>query len=89
MTATEEIPPDAAGSLVSTAPLDRAIADLSERAQEWALLPVADKIGLLEISRANLGRCASRWVEASVAGKRIDPTSPWVGEEWVKAPTER
>jgi aldehyde dehydrogenase (NAD(P)+) len=41
---------------------------------------------MLLAARRNLGRCGKRWVDASVAAKRIDPRSPWVGEEWMGGP---
>ena len=66
--------------------LDLCLLELAAHADEWARLPVTRKIELLLASRANLARCAQHWVEASVAGKRIDPDSPWVGEEWVTGP---
>ncbi len=74
------------GSTVDFDELDRIIGGLSEHAGTWARLPVADRIEMLRVTRTNLGRYARRWVEASVAGKKIDPASPWVGEEWVTGP---
>jgi len=71
---------------VDRSSLDRAIGELSSRADEWASLSVDRKRGMLRTTRCNLGRCSQRWVDASVAGKRIDPDSPWVGEEWVTGP---
>ncbi len=66
--------------------LDMCLVELAVHADEWARLRVAHKIEMLRASRANLARYAERWVDASVAGKRIDPDSPWVGEEWVSGP---
>lgn len=66
--------------------LDRELRELREHAEEWARLPVAAKLQMVWESRACLGREADRWVDASVAGKGIDPTSPWVGEEWASGP---
>ena len=74
------------GSAVDRAGLDRAISDLRARTDDWARLGVDRKVAMLLTSRRNLGRCGQRWVEASVAAKRIDPQSPWVGEEWVTGP---
>lgn len=71
---------------IDTVALDLKITELRNHAETWARLPVTDKIEMLETSRAKLGRCSRRWVDASVAGKRIDPNSPWVGEEWVTGP---
>jgi aldehyde dehydrogenase (NAD(P)+) len=74
------------GSAVDRTGLDRAIGELAAHADEWASLGVDRKRGMLRTARRNLGRCGQRWVDASVAAKRIDPGSPWVGEEWVTGP---
>src|ERR1700735_4423154 len=66
--------------------LDQSIQVLETHANEWAILPIPRKINLLVAVRHNLGQAASRWVEMAVAGKRIDRSSPWVGEEWVTGP---
>lgn len=66
--------------------LDAAIADLRAHAEGWARRPVNEKIKWLLASRTNLGRLAERWVRESAAAKRLDPSSPWVGEEWVTGP---
>ncbi|HOC43823.1 MAG TPA: aldehyde dehydrogenase family protein [Thermoanaerobaculales bacterium] len=66
--------------------LDRAIGELRAHADEWARLGMDRKLAMLLATRRNLGRCGRRWVDASVAAKRIDPRSPWVGEEWVVGP---
>ena len=74
------------GSAVDRTGLDRAISDLRAHADDWARLGVDRKVAMLLTARRNLGRCGERWVDASVAAKRIDPRSPWVGEEWVTGP---
>lgn len=66
--------------------LDQSIQVLQVHGEEWARLPIQQKINLLLKVRHNLGQTASRWVEAAVAAKGIDPSSPWVGEEWVTGP---
>src|SRR5579862_1295793 len=66
--------------------LDQSIQVLETHADEWATLPIPQKINLLIAVRRNLGQVASRWVELSVTGKAIDRSSPWVGEEWVTGP---
>jgi aldehyde dehydrogenase (NAD(P)+) len=66
--------------------LDGAIGELRAHADEWATLAIDRKRAMLRTTRRNLGRCSRRWVDASVAAKRIDPRSPWVGEEWVTGP---
>src|SRR6266404_3038686 len=66
--------------------LDHLIQVLETHANQWASLPILQKINLLVAVRHNLGRAASRWVEVAVAAKGIDRSSPWVGEEWVTGP---
>ena len=69
-----------------TSSLDEALAVLQARKDEWARLPIPRKIALLVAARTNLQKAAQRWVDAAVQAKRIDPASPWVGEEWVTGP---
>lgn len=72
---------------VSTHPhIDRTLAELDAQKQTWATLPIAEKIQLLHDSRTNLGKHAQEWIDLSVQGKKLDPDSPWVGEEWVSGP---
>ncbi|HXI84656.1 MAG TPA: aldehyde dehydrogenase family protein [Verrucomicrobiae bacterium] len=66
--------------------LDQLIQVLEAHADEWARLPIPQKINLLAAVRHNLDQAASQWVEVAVAAKGIDPSSPWVGEEWVTGP---
>ena len=74
------------GDAVDRGRLDRAIGELSSHTEEWARVGVERKLAMLLATRRNLGRCGRRWVDASVAAKRIDPRLPWVGEEWVTGP---
>jgi aldehyde dehydrogenase (NAD(P)+) len=74
------------GSAVDRTSLDGAIGELRAHADEWATLAIDRKLAMLLTVRRNLSRCGRRWVDASVAAKRIDPRSPWVGEEWVTGP---
>ena len=66
--------------------LDQAIHALKSHRDQWAGLSIPEKVNLLVAVRRNLGRNASRWVDAAVASKQIDRSSPWVGEEWVTGP---
>lgn len=70
----------------STDQIDQAIATLGTKKDEWATLPVSRKVEMLSATRACLKQQAQAWVDAAVQGKRIDPQSPWVGEEWVSGP---
>jgi len=70
----------------SESSLHEALTTLQAHKQQWATLQTHHKIELLFGARANLQRLAQRWVDASAAAKRLDPASPWVGEEWVTGP---
>jgi len=63
-----------------------ALVELTAHAEEWARMPIPRKIDLLLATRRALAGASRSWVDASVAGKGIDPASPWVGEEWVTGP---
>lgn len=69
-----------------TVAIDQAIAELQTHADEWARLPIKRKIVLLTQIRERLGEYAQAWVDASVTGKKLDPSSPLVGEEWSSGP---
>jgi acyl-CoA reductase-like NAD-dependent aldehyde dehydrogenase len=71
---------------MSPAELDRAVEALDRSKARFAALPVAERLellsGILERSR----RVAARSVAAALAAKRIDPSSPAAGEEWLAGP---
>ena len=73
-------------AVTSRASLDESLRDLQAQKDRWATLPVPEKASLLEQARTKLRQVAQRWVDASVAAKQVDPSSPWVGEEWVSGP---
>jgi aldehyde dehydrogenase (NAD(P)+) len=66
--------------------LDQSIQELNAHKDLWASLPIQDKLDLLLETRERLIEFGPRLVEVSVEGKKIDPHSPWVGEEWVLGP---
>lgn len=66
--------------------LDNATNDLQAHKDEWAALPVRQKIEMLYELRKNTGHCAKEWVDLAVKHKQIPADSPWVGEEWVSGP---
>lgn len=68
------------------AALDETVATLRAHADEWVALPIDEKVRLLEAVRTRVGDNGQEWVDLSVAGKGIDPSSPWVGEEWISGP---
>jgi len=66
--------------------LDSDLATLAAHKDEWARLPVPEKIRLLRAVRAGVARVADRWVDAAVRAKGIPAGSPWAGEEWMSGP---
>ncbi len=66
--------------------LNQYVRALQEHKDEWAVLPIREKIDLLLQTRERLRQRADAWVQASARGKQIDPRSPWVGEEWISGP---
>jgi aldehyde dehydrogenase (NAD(P)+) len=66
--------------------LDSDLATLEAHKEEWARLPVPEKIRLLRAVRAGVARVADRWVASAVRAKGIPSGSPWAGEEWMSGP---
>ena len=66
--------------------IEQCLVDLEAHKDEWALLPISEKVELLHATKSELKVYAQEWVSASAAGKNLDPQSPWVGEEWVGGP---
>ncbi|WP_412061043.1 aldehyde dehydrogenase family protein [Rubrivirga sp. IMCC45206] len=66
--------------------IDAALADLSAHATEWARLPVARKVALLEGLRPRILDAATRWVTAASRAKGLAVGSPLRGEEWSSGP---
>jgi aldehyde dehydrogenase (NAD(P)+) len=71
---------------VDFARLDSDLALLAAHKDEWARLPLPEKIGLLRAVRAGVARVAERWVDVAVRAKGIPDGSPWAGEEWMSGP---
>jgi len=71
---------------MDTSRLDADLATLAAHADEWARLPIPEKIRLLRAVRAGASRVAESWVDAAVQAKGIPAGSPWVGEEWLSGP---
>ena len=72
---------DAADPVLSTA-LDA----LAAGEQAWSQLSLTGRRALLDEMRARTGRHAREWVDAAVRIKKLDPSSPLVGEEWLSGP---
>ena len=78
--ATSSIPP------ATTAEIDRSLADLRAHADEWARLPIRDKVKLLWKLRRATDRAAGAWVTAASAAKGLEKGDPLRGEEWSSGP---
>jgi aldehyde dehydrogenase (NAD(P)+) len=66
--------------------IDKTVAVLGQHKDEWATLPIAQKLHYLEELRRKADEVAERWVSAAVEAKRIPSDSPLVGEEWISGP---
>ncbi|MGU3432249.1 aldehyde dehydrogenase family protein [Actinomycetes bacterium M1A6_2h] len=66
--------------------VDAALDDLAEGEKTWAALPLARRRALLERIRALSSQHATEWVDAATGVKKLDPSSPLVGEEWLSGP---
>lgn len=71
---------------LNTAMLDQQIETLNAHKDEWATLPIPQKMAMLVNSRDRLGKAAKWWVEASANGKQLSADSQLVAEEWSSGP---
>ncbi len=80
--------PEVAGSMPPTSRenLDRAVEELQGHRDEWAKLPVRERIALLEQLHADCGRVADGWVAIALQAKGITPGTPTEAEEWLAGP---
>lgn len=70
----------------SPAELDRAVADVRARADEFARLPPPAKANLLRQIRPRLVKLAPDWVREACRAKGILAQYPIAGEEWLAGP---
>lgn len=66
--------------------IDSLIESVDKKKNEWARLSIPEKIKMLLEVRKNVGIYAQEWVDLSIEGKQIEPSSPLVGEEWSTGP---
>ena len=71
---------------MDTVNLDQSIQVLQDHKDNWACLPVPEKLALLEEIRQRLAEKSLAWVEASVKGKKMQLHAPEAGEEWTGGP---
>jgi aldehyde dehydrogenase (NAD(P)+) len=66
--------------------LDADLTTLHARKLDWARLPIARKIELLDGLRERVAAVGGRWVEVALDAKGLGPGSPYRGEEWATGP---
>ena len=71
---------------MDTVELDQSLKVLQDHKNEWARLPIREKLALLDKVHQRLAARGAAWVEASVQGKQMRPHSPEEGEEWTGGP---
>ncbi|MFI6940356.1 aldehyde dehydrogenase family protein [Streptomyces sp. NPDC050418] len=71
---------------LDTAPLDRAVGELADRAVAWTATPLAERIALLERLLPRIAAGAPSMVADAAAAKGYAADSPWAAEDWVTAP---
>lgn len=71
---------------MDTGNLDQAIRVLQDHKNEWAGLPIPEKLTMLDTVRQRLAEKSEAWVEASVRGKQMTLHAPEEGEEWTGGP---
>lgn len=71
---------------LNTEQLDATLSALKAKKDEWATLPIPQKLALLVQLRERLRVNADAWVRVSLAGKNLPPDSQWAGEEWSSGP---
>ena len=75
------LPPDS-----TPAQADAALETLAAHATEWARLPIARKVEMLEGLRPRVGAAMGRWVTAASRAKGLPVGSPLRAEEWTSGP---
>ena len=84
------MPPSSASSDEALPPLsaeiESALVSLGEGRRAWARTGAGERQALLDRCLRAWSRVASRWVEANLAMKGIDPASPAAAEEWFTGP---
>lgn len=85
---TNPAPPSPDFNALSTdrAELDKAIAELNDRARSFAVMAVREKMQILRAIVPRLAAVAREQVMAACVAKGIDPSSPTAGEEWLAGP---
>ena len=77
--------PETAGALPASSreEMDAALTDLVAHRDEWAQLPIQDRIHLVDRVRADTYAVVEQWVAAGVERKHLTPETPATWEEWI------
>ncbi len=78
--AEQKIPP------TSNDAIDKALAELSDHADEWARMSIGQRISILNELLDSTLAAAERWVSDACRAKRITRGTPAEGEEWLGGP---
>src|SRR5215210_5548296 len=73
-------------SSTSREAMDAAVRELQAQRRAWTLVPVRDRISLLEELTRSFLAVADRWAEACVEAEGIDPSHPSSAEETLVGP---
>lgn len=65
---------------------DAALSDLDARKDDWARLPISDRISLLADMKEGIMTVARGWAEEAARKKGLIPDTPVAGEEWIAGP---
>jgi aldehyde dehydrogenase (NAD(P)+) len=71
---------------MDTLKLDQYLQVLQDHKNEWACLPVPEKLALLDQIRLRLADRSEALVQASIRGTQMQPGTPVEGEEWTLGP---
>ena len=77
---------DATLDAEATRQLDSTIARLAGSENSFGALSVADRARLVDRLHASVSAASAEWVRAASRIKKLEPDSPYVGEEWISGP---
>ncbi|MBZ5589417.1 MAG: aldehyde dehydrogenase family protein [Acidobacteriia bacterium] len=80
--------PEIAGSMPHTSleNLDRAVEELAAHKDEWAQLPMGDRLAVLGRIHDDCSGTIERWVAVSMQAKGVEPGTVGEAEEWLGGP---
>jgi acyl-CoA reductase-like NAD-dependent aldehyde dehydrogenase len=66
--------------------LDQALTELAAGARRWAATPLPERAALLRRVQGSVAAQADLWVRTAATIKGLEPTSRFLGEEWLSGP---